>query len=94
MRRTCPYICRLFLEQANETSDYPGCDISGRDLLEDLIRDLPDRVTFRQNLALAFIRSDSLAPNGRVLASTWTVALLWRDAWTGQWFVVRSQELR
>ena len=82
------------LKQATETQDYPGSDFPGRDLLEDLIRDLPDRVTFRQNLALAFIRSDSLAPNGRILASTWTVALLWRDAWTGRWFVVRSQELR
>ena len=82
------------IDVSNDTANYPGYDISGRDLLEDLIRDLPDRVTFRQNLALAFIRSDSLAPNGRILASSWSVALLWRDAWTGQWFVVRSQELR
>ncbi len=74
--------------------DYQGFERLGRDFMEDLIRDLPDRITFRQNLALVFVRSDSLAPNGRVLASAWTVALLWRDAWTGQWFVVRSQELR
>ena len=83
------------LHGTDETpSDHQGFEQLGRDFMEDLIRDLPDRVTFRQNLALAFVRSDSLAPNGRVLASTWTVALLWRDAWTGQWFVVRSQELR
>ena len=77
-----------------EPPDFAGVQHMGLDFAEDFIRDLPDRVTFRQNLALAVIRSDSLAPTGRITATAWFVALLYRDAWTGRWFVVFSQELR
>ena len=81
-------------ESGGSTPEYLGYEIPSLDLMEDLVRDLPDRVTFRQNLVLAIVRGDSLAPNGRVFATTWQAVLLWRDAWTGRWTVLEQQELR
>ena len=78
----------------SEPPSFAGVEHIGLDLAEDLVRDLPDRVTFRQNLALAIVRSDSLAPNGRVFATSWQAVLLWRDAWTGRWTILEQQELR
>ncbi len=69
-------------------------DMPGLDLFEDLFRDLPDRVTFRQNLVLVVACSEALAPNGRVESATRTVYLLFRDAWTGAWNLVDELELR
>lgn len=78
-----------------ETADLRSASyIPGLDLFEDLLRDLPDRVTFRQNLVLVVARSDALAPNGRVESATRTVYLLFRDSWTGAWNVVDELELR
>ena len=79
---------------AGESSEIYGYEIAGLDRLEDLVRDLPERVTFRQNLVLVVARSDSLMPNGRVAATTRTLFLLHRDSWTGRWFVVDQIELR
>ena len=63
----------------------PGYDLPGHDLIEDLIRDLPDRVTWRQNLILIFVRAQTLAPNGRVTADSGAAALMVRDSYTGLW---------
>ena len=77
-----------------EPPSFAGVLHTGLDFAEDFVRDLPDRVTFRQNLLLVIARGDSLAPNGRVFATSWTAILLWRDAWTGRWTILGQQELR
>lgn len=75
--------------RAWDASGYPpGYDIPGTDLIEDLIRDLPSRVSFRQNLFLVFLRAQTLARNGRVTADSASAVLLVRDAYTGT-FAVR-----
>jgi len=67
------------------SQDIPGYHFPGHDLIEDLIRDLPDRVTFRQNMILVFVRAQALAPNGRVTADSAAAALMVRDSYTGLW---------
>lgn len=67
--------------------DLPGYDLPGHDLLEDLIRDLPERVSFRQNLFLVFLRAQTLARSGRVTADSASAVLIVRDAYTGAWAI-------
>ena len=68
-----------------DPSGPPGYETPGHDRLEDLVRDLPERATFRQNLVLIFVRAQALAPSGRVTADSLAAALMVRDSYTGLW---------
>ncbi len=63
----------------------PGYGLPGRDRFEDLFRDLPEHVSFRRNVLLFVLRSQTLAPNGRVTADSAAAVLTVRDAYTGVW---------
>jgi len=55
---------------------------------EQVIGDLVEKVTFRQNIYLVFIRSQALAGNGkRAVAETRRLYVVYRDAYSGRYFV-------
>ena len=87
-------LARALDEAASDTDEAYACEIPGLDRLEDLVRDLPERVTFRQNIVLVASRTDSLAPNGRITSTSHAIHLLYRDSWTGRWHEVNRIELR
>jgi hypothetical protein len=61
---------------------------------EYLLRPLVRKVSFRQNLLLVIVAADALSPDGlTVMARRRGVALIYRDAYTGNWFVKQFFEL-
>ena len=56
-------------------------------VIEDLLRGLADRVTFRQNLYVVIIAAQRLSPLGRVIADQRVAVTVVRDAYTGRWAV-------
>jgi hypothetical protein len=57
-------------------------------LREQVIGQLVEKVTFRQNIYLVFIRSQALAGNGkRAVAETRRLYVVYRDAYSGRYFV-------
>jgi hypothetical protein len=64
-----------------------GLDGGSSRLNEDLLRALPERVTFRQNVLVVIIAAQRLAPAGKVIADQRAAMVVIRDAYTGGWFV-------
>jgi hypothetical protein len=62
-------------------------DAASPALIEDLVRSLPDRVTFRQNIFVVIVAAQRLSPTGKPIADQRAAATVVRDAYTGGWFV-------
>jgi hypothetical protein len=57
----------------------------GSDTKEDLLRDLAERISFRQQIFMVVMAARTATPSGRVTADQRAVALVIRDAYTGRW---------
>ncbi len=56
-------------------------------LIEDLLRWLPEQVTFRQNLYVILVAAQRLVPSGRATADQRAAIIVIRDAYTGRWSI-------
>ena len=56
-------------------------------LVEELVRALPERVTFRQNIFVVIVAAQRISPLNRRLAEQRAAMVVVRDAYTGGWFV-------
>jgi hypothetical protein len=59
----------------------------GSDLKEDIVRGFVELVSFRHSLYYVVVSAQALASNGTPVAERNALALVWRDTYTGQYFV-------
>jgi len=59
----------------------------GTDTKEDVLRGVAELVTFRHQLFLVVVAAQAVSPGGARLAEQRAMALVWRDAYTGQYFI-------
>ncbi len=78
--RTRAALCRSMLP----TNGCPHLDY----LQEQLVGGVAEQLSFRQNLFVALVVAQATNPGGRrVQAQSRIVALVYRDGWTGSWFI-------
>jgi hypothetical protein len=65
----------------------------GSDTKEDLLRDLAERISFRQHVFVVLMAGRTATPSGRISATQRAAAVVLRDAYTGRWQVVSWQWL-
>ena len=59
-----------------------------KELKEDVFRNTPDLITFRQNLFTIIVAAQAFGPNGQtVVAEKRAVAIVYRDSYTGKHFI-------
>jgi len=64
-----------------------GTKLPGFMVIEDLLRNVAERVTFRQNLFVVIVAAQRLSPTGRVLADQRVAVTIVRDSYTGYWAI-------
>jgi hypothetical protein len=61
--------------------------IPDKAFIEELVRPLPERVTFRQNIFVIIMAAQRLTPARHRTAEQRAAAVVIRDAYTGSWFI-------
>ena len=88
------------LVESYKTADFDGIpddlhwrDTWGDDSKEDVLRELCERISFRQQIYGVYLVSRSITPARTVGAERKALAIVLRDAYTGSWRILNWIDL-